>query len=40
MVSIKKGDKIAQVVVNMFVVAEDDEVNKERKGGFGSTNKQ
>ena len=37
MVNIKQGDGIAQGIFVEFGVTEDDDVNKVRNGGFGST---
>jgi dUTP pyrophosphatase len=38
-VIIKKGDCIGQAIFEKFLVADEDVVQGERKGGFGSTNK-
>lgn len=35
---IEKGDRIAQGMLIKYLVADDDNATKERKGGFGSTN--
>jgi len=35
--TIKKGDRIAQVVFQKFLTIDGDEASGERKGGFGST---
>lgn len=35
--SIKKGDRVAQVVFQKFLVTDDDTAEGERTGGFGST---
>ena len=37
--SLKKGDRFAQGIFMAFGITEDDEVSKERTGGFGSTDK-
>ena len=34
---IKKGDRIAQVIFQKFLLVDGDEATGERKGGFGST---
>ena len=36
---IKKGDCIGQAIFEKFLIADNDEADGERKGGFGSTNK-
>lgn len=38
-VEIQKGDKIAQGVFMKYLITEDDDATKERKGGIGSTGK-
>lgn len=38
-VLIKKGDKIAQAVFTKYLIVDNDDVDKERIGGFGSTTK-
>ena len=38
---INKGDKFAQGIFTKFLMVEDEEeIKNERKGGFGSTNKE
>lgn len=37
-ITLKLGEKIAQGVITNYVIADDDDVDKERVGGFGSTN--
>lgn len=39
-VEIKKGDRIGQGVFAKFLKADEDSANKDRTGGFGSTNKK
>ena len=36
--SIKKGDAICQGIISQYFVVDDDKSDKERIGGFGSTN--
>ena len=38
--SVKKGDKIAQGIFIKYLKTDDDISGEERKGGFGSTNKE
>ena len=38
-IEIKKGDCIGQAIFEKFLIADNDEADGERKGGFGSTNK-
>lgn len=38
-VEIKKGDCIGQAIFEKFLIADDDNAQGERKGGFGSTSK-
>ena len=38
-IEIKKGDCIGQAIFMPFLVADDDNANGERTGGFGSTSK-
>ena len=38
-VQIKKGDRIGQAIFMPFLIADNDNANSERIGGFGSTNK-
>ena len=35
---IKKGDRIGQAIFTPYLIADDDNANAERTGGFGSTN--
>lgn len=35
--TVRKGDKIAQAVFSTYLVTDDDRSDKERDGGFGST---
>lgn len=37
-VEIKKGDRIAQAIFMKYLLVDDDDSEKERIGGFGSTN--
>lgn len=37
--NIHKGDRIAQGMFINFLITDDDDVNTERVGGFGSTGK-
>lgn len=37
-VEIKKGDKFMQGIILKYGITDDDNVNTEREGGFGSTN--
>lgn len=37
--SIKKGDAICQIIFEKFLLADNDDVENERRGGIGSTNK-
>jgi len=39
-VTIKKGDRIGQGIFKKYLTADSGNSKKERKGGFGSTNKQ
>ncbi len=34
---VKKGERIAQLIFQKFLLADDDQAGGERKGGFGST---
>lgn len=36
-VTVKKGDRIAQVIFQKFLTVDDDAATGERRGGFGST---
>ena len=36
---IKKGDSFAQGIIQKYYVTDDDNANKERAGGLGSTNR-
>ena len=38
-ITIKKGEAIGQAVFQKYLVADDDNAEGERLGGFGSTNK-
>ena len=38
-IEIKKGDRIGQAIFMPFLIADNDNANSERIGGFGSTNK-
>ena len=38
-IQIKKGDRIGQAIFMPFLIADNDNANSERIGGFGSTNK-
>ena len=38
-IEIKKGDCIGQAIFQKYLVADDDNAEGERTGGFGSTNK-
>lgn len=38
-ITLKKGDRIGQGMFQKFLKTDDDNVDKERIGGFGSTNK-
>ena len=38
-IEIKKGDRIGQDIFMPFLIADNDNANSERIGGFGSTNK-
>ena len=37
-IEIKKGDRIGQAIFTPYLMADDDNANAERTGGFGSTN--
>ena len=37
-ITIKKGEAIGQAIFQKYLVADDDEAQGERRGGFGSTN--
>jgi len=34
---IKKGDRVVQAIFQKYLLADDDEVDSTRTGGFGST---
>ena len=36
---IKKGDRIAQVIFQKFLIADGDDASGQRRGGFGSTDR-
>ena len=38
LVAVKKGERIGQAMFQKYLVADDDEAQGERTGGFGSTN--
>lgn len=38
-IQIKKGDKLAQGIIQKYVITEDDDTTESRNGGFGSTGK-
>ncbi|HDY72455.1 MAG TPA: dUTP diphosphatase, partial [Nitrospirae bacterium] len=38
-VEIKKGERIAQGIFKKYLLADGDDADKERLGGFGSTGK-
>ena len=39
-IEIKKGDVIGQVIFQKYLIADNDNAEGERKGGFGSTDKK
>ena len=39
-IEIKKGDTIGQAIFQKYLITDDDEAERKREGGFGSTNKK